>query len=62
MSNRKKSTIYYPIYLKMALDEIKENDNSGRTLNQIVIDTLLKDKELTALINKIKKQEKDATK
>lgn len=48
-----RSTIYFPEKLKQALEIIKENDESLRSLNQIIVDMLLSNDEVKRVIKNI---------
>lgn len=56
--NKIKSSIYYPVDLRDALIEIKKNDSSGRTLNQIAIDIMLENKKIKEIIKTLKDKNK----
>jgi len=50
---KKRTTISLPDKLKKALDKIKENDQAGRTLTQIITDILLRDDEVKEILKNI---------
>ncbi len=52
--SRVKSSINYPINLHKILKKIHENDMTGRTFNQIVLDLLFSTNEVKEELEKMK--------
>jgi|WetSurSiteA1Bulk_404760.scaffolds.fasta_scaffold05717_3 hypothetical protein len=54
MSYKFKTSVYFPILLKKAIDRLTSEDIQGRRFNQFVIDTLLENKDIKRAMKEIK--------